>query len=164
MGNTIPVALERQINRRNKMGRPINKRFLGAPTAAGNEIKVQFNDGTGSMPGYIVKQKASKRFECSNAGGTKTDICLLVDKASASLLAGEMSITVDDNGTPRRVTKIASRVVVMNNGVRQAWDFTGTGAVVEMEEAGTGVGAGVDVTLGTDDDVLTGADDLEGDD
>ena len=75
-----------------------------------------------------------------------------------------MSITVDDNGTPRRVTKIASRVVVMNNGVRQAWDFTGTGAVVEMEEAGTGVGAGVDVTLGTDDDVLTGADDIEGDD
>lgn len=145
------------------MGRPINKRFLGAPTAAGNEIKVQFNDGTGSMPGYIVKQKASKRFECSNAGGTNTDICLLVDKASGDLLEGEMSITVDDNGTPRRVTKIAGRVVTMNNGVRQAWDFAGTGDVVEMEEAGTDVGAGIDATLGTADDTLDGADDFEGD-
>ena len=137
---------------------------MGAPTLSGHEIKVQFNDGTGSMPGYIVNQKGSKRFTCSNAGGTKTDLCTLVDKASASLLVGEMSITVDDGVVARRVTKIAGRAVTMNNGERKAWDFTGTGDVVEMEEAGTGIGAGTDTLSGTDDDVLTGADNIEGDD
>ncbi len=145
------------------MGRPLNKRYFGAPTAGGNEIKVQFNDGSGSMPGYIVNQKGAKRFNCSNAGGTKTALCTLVDKASAALAAGEMSIVVDDNGTARQVTKISGRKVTMDNSIMQPWDFTGAGDDVAVEEAGTGVGAGVDATLGTDDDVLTGADDTEGD-
>ena len=143
------------------MGRPINKRYFGAPTASGNEIKVQFNDGTGSMPGYIVNQKGSKRFNCSNAGGTKTKLCTLVDKASGDLLEGEMSIVVDDNGTARQVTKISGRKVTLDTGSMIPWDFTGTGDTVAVEEAGTGVGAGADATLGTDDDVLTGADDTD---
>ena len=145
------------------MGRPLNKRYFGEPTAGGNEIKVQFNDGTGSIPGYIVNQKGSKRFNCSNAGGTKTALCTLVDKDSADILEGEMTITVDDGGTARQVTKISGRKVTMDNGSVTTWDFTGTGDTVAVEEAGTGVGAGVDATLGTDDDVLTGADDTEGD-
>lgn len=145
------------------MGRPLNKRYFGAPTAGGNEIKVQFNDGSGSLPGYIVNQKGSKRFNCSNAGGTKTALCTLVDKASADILEGEMTITVDDGGVARQVTKISGRKVTMDNGSVTTWDFTGTGDTVAVEEAGTGVGAGVDTVLGTDDDVLTGADDTEGD-
>ena len=145
------------------MGRPINKRYFGAPTAGGNEIKVQFNTGSGSTPGYIVKQTGSKRFKVSNAGGTDTGTCYLVDAASAALTAGQMSITVDDNGTARQVIKISGRKVTLDNGSVVAWDFTGTGDTVAVEEAGTGVGAGADATLGTDDDVLTGADDTEGD-
>jgi len=145
------------------MGRPLNKRYFGAPTAGGNEIKVQFNAGNGSTPGYIVNQKGSKRFNVSNAGGTDTGLCTLVDKASADLLEGEMSIVVDDGGTARQVTKISGRKVTMDNGSVTTWDFTGTGDTVAVEEAGTGVGAGADATLGTDDDVLTGADDTEGD-
>jgi hypothetical protein len=74
-----------------------------------------------------------------------------------------MSITVDDNGTARQVIKISGRKVTLDNGSVVAWDFTGTGDTVAVEEAGTGVGAGADATLGTDDDVLTGADDTEGD-
>lgn len=146
------------------MGRPLNKRYFGAPSAAGSEIKVQFNSGSGSTPGYIVKQTGSKRFKVSNAGGNDTGTCYLVDKASGDLLAGEMSIIVDDNGTPRRVVKISGRVVTLNNDAKIAWDFTGTGATVEVEEAGTGVGAGVDLTPDTADDTLDGADDFEGDD
>jgi hypothetical protein len=145
------------------MGRPLNKRFLGAPTAAGNEIKVQFHDEVSSLPGYIVKQLGSKRFRCSNAGGTSVADCVLVDKASGALAAGEMTITVDDNGTPRQVIKISGRKVTLDNSTMQPWDFTGTGATVEIEEAGTAVGAGVDAVLGTADDVLTGGDDIEGD-
>ena len=132
------------------MGRPLNKRYFGPPTAGGNEIKVQFNSGSGSTPGYIVKQTGSKRFNVSNAGGTVTGTCYLVDKASAALAAGEMSIVVDDNGTPRQVVKIAGRTVTLDNGSKIKWDFTGTGATVEIEEAGT-------------DANMTGADDIEGD-
>jgi hypothetical protein len=146
------------------MGRPLNKRNLGEPTAAGNEIKVQFHDGTNSLPGYIVKQLGSKRFRCSNAGGTSVADCILVDEDSGDLTAGQMSITVDDNGTARQVVKIAGRKVTMDNNTMRPWDFTGTGATVEIEEAGTAIGAGADTILGTADDVLTGADDIEGDD
>jgi hypothetical protein len=132
------------------MGRPLNKRYFGPPTAGGNEIKVQFNSGSGSTPGYIVKQTGSKRFNVSNAGGTDTGTCYLVDKASAALAAGEMSIVVDDNGTPRQVVKISGRTVTLDTGSKIKWDFTGTGATVEIEEAGT-------------DANMTGADDIEGD-
>jgi len=145
------------------MGRPINKRYLGEPTAAGNEIKVQFHDGSNSLPGYIVKQLASKRFRCSNAGGTSVADCTLVDAASGALTAGQMTITVDDNGTARQVIKISGRKVTLDNNTMRPWDFTGTGATVEIEEAGSGIGAGADTVLGTADDVLTGADDIEGD-
>ena len=74
-----------------------------------------------------------------------------------------MSIVVDDNGTARQVTKISGRVVTLDTGARITWDFTGSGATVAVEEAGTAIGAGTDATLGTADDVLTGADDTEGD-
>ena len=132
------------------MGRPLNKRYFGPPTAGGDEIKVQFNSGSGSTPGYIVKQTGSKRFNVSNAGGTDTGTCYLVDKASAALAAGEMSIVVNDNGTPRQVVKISGRTVTLDNGSKIKWDFTGTGTTVEIEEAGT-------------DANMTGADDIEGD-
>lgn len=130
------------------MGRPLNSRLFGAPTAAGNEIKVQFHNGTSSVPGWIVKQTGSKRFVCSDGSNERT--CYLVDKASGALAAGEMSIVVDDNGTPRQVVKIAARKVTLDNGSSIKWDFTGTGATVEIEEAG-------------DDSALTNADDIEGD-
>jgi hypothetical protein len=61
-----------------------------------------------------------------------------------------MSLTVDDNGTPKQVVKIAGRKVTLDDGTTQAWDFTGTGATVEIEEAG-------------DDAALTNADNFEGD-
>ena len=146
------------------MGRPINKRFFGEPTADGNEIKVRFRaTGEAEANGWIVKQLGSKKFRCYD--GTNTMDCTLVDKAQGTLVAGEMTITVkDDGGTARQVTKIAGRKVTLDNGTVTTWDFTGTGDTVAIEEAGTGVGAGADATLGTDDDVLTGADDTEGDD
>lgn len=130
------------------MGRPLNKRYFGEPTAAGNEIKVQFHNGTSSVPGWIVKQTGSKRFVCSD--GSNEETCYLVDKAAGAIAAGEMSLTVDDNGTPKQVVKIAGRKVTLDDGTTQAWDFTGTGTTVEIEEAG-------------DDAALTNADNFEGD-
>jgi hypothetical protein len=134
------------------MGRPINKRNFGTPTADGNEIKVQFHNGTASVPGYIVKQKGSKRFVCKDASGT-TATCTLVDKAAGSLAAGEMSITMKlDSTTVVQVIKISGRKMTADNGNTYGWNYstsTSDGAA-QVEEAG-------------DDDELTNATNLEGD-
>lgn len=135
-------------SRRNKMGRPLNKRFFGTPTAEGNEIKVKFFNAA-PEDGWIIKQLGSKKFRCTN--GTDIKDCFLVDKAAADLLAGEMSIVVkDDAGGVKQVVKITARKVTVDTGESLPWNFsdaTDDGAV-EMEEAGTA-------------DDFTGADDFE---
>ena len=133
------------------MGRPLNKRFFGAPTTGGNEIKVQFHNGTASVNGYIVKQLGSKKFRCTD--GISEKDCFLVDKAAAAIAAGEMSIVVkDDAGAVKQVTKIAGKRVTLDSGETIAWGFDSynqvTGAV-EMEEAGNAPVAVVAVTAVT---------------
>ena len=126
------------------MGRPLNKRFFGTPTEAGNEIKVQFHNGTGSVNGWIVKQLGSKKFRCSD--GTVERDCFLVDKSAAdgdtpaTVTAGEMTITVkDDAEALKQVIKIAGRKVTIDTGESIAWNFSNAAddGAVEMEEAGT---------------------------
>ena len=134
------------------MGRPLNKRYFGEPTAGGNEIKVRFRaTGQAEANGWIVKQLGSKKFRCTD--GTNTEDCTLADKAQGTLAVGDMTITVkDDGGTARQVTKIAGRMVTLDTGAKVDWNFsnaTEEGAV-EMEEAGTA-------------DDFTGADDFEAD-
>ena len=119
------------------MGRPLNKKFFGAPTAGGSEIKVQFHNGTKSVNGYIVKQLGSKKFRCTD--GVATTDCLLVDKAAGAIAAGEMSIVVkDDAGAVKQVTKISAKKVTLDTGTTIAWNFSDAtdDASVEMEEAG----------------------------
>ena len=121
------------------MGRPLNKRFFGAPTAGGSEIKVQFHNGTSSVNGYIVKQLGSKKFRCTD--GVIEKDCFLVDKAAAAIAAGEMSIVIkDDGGTVRQVNKIAGRKMTMDTNATIGWNFstaTDDGAA-QIEEAGDG--------------------------
>ena len=119
------------------MGRPINKRYFGTPSDGGNEIKVQFYDGSASVNGWIIKQLGSKKFRVTD-GATIKD-CFLVDKASGALAAGEMTITVkDDGGTARQVTKISGRKATIDTGASLAWVFddSNSDGYVEMEEAG----------------------------
>ena len=134
------------------MGRPLNKRYFGEPTAGGNEIKVRFRaTGQAEANGWIVKQLGSKKFRCYD--GTNTMDCTIVDKAQGTLAVGEMTITVkDDGGTARQVTKIAGRMVTLDSGDKIAWNFSNAtdDDAVEMEEAGT-------------DDSFTSADDFEAD-
>ena len=126
------------------MGRPLNKKFFGPPTANGLEIKVQFHNGTGSVNGWIVKQLGSKKFRCSD--GTVERDCFLVDKSAAdgntpaAVTAGEMTITVkDDAEALKQVIKIAGRKVTIDTGETIAWNFSNAAddGAVEMEEAGT---------------------------
>ena len=120
------------------MGRPLNKRYFGAPTTGGNEIKVQFHNGAASVNGWIVKQLGSKKFRCTD--GTETKDCTLVDELTGAIAAGEMTITVkDDAGAAKQVIKIAGRKVTLDSGESIAWNFSAAenDVAVEMEEAGS---------------------------
>lgn len=118
------------------MGRPLNSRLFGANSDS--NLKVQFNNGEGSVPGYIVRQYGSERFKCRDSNGN-TAICRMVAKAASDLDEGEMSITVlNDAGVAHQLTKIAEKVVTVA-GQRAPWTFNNSNsdARVQMEEAGT---------------------------
>ena len=146
------------------MGRPLNKRNFGAPTAGGSEIKVNFHNGTAVKEGYIVKQKGSKRFVCEEIGtGGEFTCTLTTGKLPAALTAGEMAISVQGNDSETYgVSKITGRKVTVASpsatgsnvlaGTSLAFQMgsAASAGVVRMEEAGD------DNTLvGSDDDDFT---------
>jgi len=119
------------------MGRPLNKKFFGAPTAGGNEIKVAFFNGTESVNGYIVKQLGSKKFRCTD--GVVEKDCFLTNAAAAALTAGQMSIVVkDDAAAVKQVTKISGRKLTTEGTASITWNFSAAADddAVEIEEAG----------------------------
>ena len=148
------------------MGRPLNKRFFGkagvGPTASGNEIKVNFHNGSAVKEGYIVKQKGSKKFVCEEIETAGLFTCVLkTGVLPAALSAGEMSISfkMDDSET-YGVSKISGKKATLvkpsatgsnaYDGLSVPWNFstsTSDGAA-EVEEAG-------------DDNTLTGTDDTD---
>ena len=146
------------------MGRPLNKRLFGPPTAAGNEIKVNFHNDTAVKEGYIVKQVGSKKFVCEEIETAGEFTCTLTTgKLPAALAAGEMAISfkMDDEET-YTVSKIAGRKVTLSapsatganayDGKSVPWNFAAstTDGAAQVEEAGD------DNTLvGTDDDDFT---------
>ena len=144
------------------MGRPLNKRLFGTPTAAGNEIKVNFHNGTAVKEGYIVKQKGSKKFVCEEIGtGGEFTCTLTTGKLPAALAAGEMAISfkMDDSET-YTVSKISGRKATLSaptatgtnayDGKSVPWNFSTSTAdgAAQVEEAG-------------DDNTLVGTDDTD---
>lgn len=144
------------------MGRPLNKRLFGTPTAAGNEIKVNFHNGTAVKEGYIVKQKGSKKFVCEEIGtGGEFTCTLTTGKLPANLAAGEMAISFKmDDAETYTVTKITGRKATLSaptatgtnlyDGNSVPWNFSTSVAdgAAEVEEAG-------------DDNTLVGTDDTD---
>ena len=146
------------------MGRPLNKRLFGTPTAGGNEIKVNFHNGTAVKEGYIVKQKSSKKFVCEEIGTSGEFTCVLTTgKLPAALAEGEMAISFNmDDSETYTVSKISGRKATLSapsatgsnayDGKSVAWNFstsTSDGAA-QVEEAGDD-----NTLLGTDDDDFT---------
>ena len=146
------------------MGRPLNKRLFGTPTASGSEIKVNFHNGTGVKEGYIVKQKATKKFVCEEIGTGGEFTCVLTTgKLPAALAAGEMTISFKmDDAETYTVSKIAGRKVTLSapsatgsnayDGKSVPWNFSTSvvDGAAQAEEAGDD-----NVLVGTDDDDFT---------
>jgi len=150
------------------MGRPLNKRLFGVagvgPTAGGNEIKVNFHNGTAVKEGYIVKQKGSKRFVCEEIETAGLFTCTLkTGVLPAALSAGEMAISFKmDDAETYTVSKITGRKATLSapsatgsnayDGKSVPWNFstsTSDGAA-QVEEAGDD-----NTLIGTDDDDFT---------
>ena len=147
------------------MGRPLNKRYFGEPTAGGNEIKVDFynTDNTAVEEGHIVRQKGSKKFIVAPIGASDTEYTctLTTGKLASALTAGEMAITMlmDDSET-YQVSKITGRKATLQapdatgsnayDGKSVPWNFTAdlTDGAAQVEEAGD-----------DDDNTLTTGDD-----
>ena len=150
------------------MGRPLNKRLFGkagvGPTAAGNEIKVNFHNGTAVKEGYIVKQVGSKKFVCEEIETAGLFTCTLATgKLPAALAAGEMAISFKmDDGETYGVSKISGRKATLAkpsatganayDGKSVTWNFSTSVAdgAAQVEEAGD-----QNTLVGTDDDDFT---------
>jgi hypothetical protein len=146
------------------MGRPLNKRLFGTPTAGGSEIKVNFHNGAAVKEGYIVKQKASKKFVCEEIGTAGEFTCTLTTgKLPAALLEGEMSVSFKmDDAETYTVSKISGRKATLSapsatgsnayDGKSVPWNFSTSVAdgAAQVEEAGDD-----NILVGTDDDDFT---------
>ena len=108
------------------MGRPLNKRLFGVagtgPTASGNEIKVNFHNGSAVKEGYIVKQKGSNKFKCSNDGDTITRTCFLTSDGSTPNANNECQIIgIGAGGAAIAIAKITGRKAVDFDGNSYTW-------------------------------------------
>ena len=148
------------------MGRPLNKKFFGEPTAGGNEIKVDFHNGTAVVEGSIIKQLGSKKFRVQEIGASDTeyDRFLTTGKLASALTGTEMAITVKGSDSETyQVSKIAGRKATIIapdgtgsnalDGTSVAWNFDASpsSGEVQVEEAGD------DDAAGTDDDDFANA-------
>lgn len=147
---THSVDLKRHIKEK-QMGRPLSKQQLFNANNK-NNIKVQFHNGTESVRGYIVEQTGSKRFKCVDENDNEA-VCYLVDKASADLEEGEMSITFKyDDDTVQQAIKITRHKATFFYDGRyrsMPWNFSTstTDGAWQVEEAGTStaMGGGTDL-------------------
>jgi triphosphoribosyl-dephospho-CoA synthetase len=103
------------------MGRPVNKRNFGDP-ADGTNLTVRAYVGARDTQAYIVAQKGTNKFKVSNNAGDATAICRLVNKATGSLVAGEMLIEAMDTAGERVVVKkLFNRTATDFNNNRYTW-------------------------------------------
>ena len=132
-----PVDLERQ--RRNKMGRPLNKRNFGDTGGSGQQIQVTADVGGGSGAGFIVKQKGSKRFLVDRSG--TEGICKLVTGAPSS---GEMQISLADSaGGTYTASKISGRTCTVEAGTGTQFS---TGDKVAWNTSGAVLNTSIEIT------------------
>lgn len=106
------------------MGRPVNKRYFGDP-ADGTNITVRAYVGGGiDEKAFIVNQKGTNKFTVSNNGDTATAVCRLVNKATASIAAGEMVLEgMNTAGQRVTVAKLFNRTAIDYSNNRYTWSL-----------------------------------------
>jgi hypothetical protein len=116
------------------MGRPINKRWFGTTGTgtgtgllSGNNIPIRFKSGGTVYEGYIVKQKAARRFLCSTDDGTTAQLnCKLVQGTNSDPANNGEATLVGINalGNPVSLQKLSNKVAVDFDGARYKWTLS----------------------------------------
>lgn len=137
MGNTIPVDLERQ--RRNNMGRPINKKHIGDGAGKIQVTAMRFASGSEVITeGHIVNQRSKNKFTVS--GGGKEEVLTLVNKDIGSLGASEMIINaVGTDGVEKQITKLMNRTIQVEGNAVGTWQRDASGLSTAVEKVITGI-------------------------
>ena len=104
------------------MGRPVNKKYFGATgSAATPHIPIRFYSGS-LIEGYIVKQRASNKFKCSNDAGSTTAFCTLTSDGSAPNADNECQlIGIGSGGNAIAIKKLFNRTAIDYSGRRYKW-------------------------------------------
>jgi hypothetical protein len=93
----------------------------GLTSLSGLQVQPAVKIGSNAAAtGSIIAQKGRKEFRVTD--GTNTGNCMLVNKASGSLAANEMSITVTDSTSATfYASRITNKFVWDFNNVRYRW-------------------------------------------
>jgi hypothetical protein len=105
------------------MGRPVNKRYFG-DYDTGTQLRVAAHTGNGAVDtSYIIAQKGTNQFRVTD--GTTELECRLVDKATGSVLLGEMVIFGTAAGVNDRlpIKKLFNRTATDFDGNRYSWEI-----------------------------------------
>lgn len=105
------------------MGRPVNKRNFGATGVdATPKVPVRFHDGSNLIEGYILSQRGTNKFNCSNDGDTIAQVSRLTADGSAPNAAGECQIIgIGDGGGAIAIAKLFNRTAVDYSNNRYTW-------------------------------------------
>ena len=105
------------------MGRPVNKRFFGATGLAEANVPIRFHDGSNLIEGYILSQRGTNKFNCSNDGDTITQVSRLTIDGSVPNAEGECQlIGIAAGGNPVAIKKLFNRTAVDYNNNRYTWE------------------------------------------
>ena len=108
------------------MGRPINKRFLGAVGIAIPTADYQTQGDYGTNDGaYIVGQRSTNTFLLSEVNGNWQEVMTLVDKDAGSIDPGEFRIEATDQGDSTfNVLRLYNRTVRVEGNERATWNVS----------------------------------------
>lgn len=105
------------------MGRPVNDRYLGATgDNAQPTVPVVFQSGGAVIEGYIVSQRGTNKFNCSNDAGNVTEVCRLTSDGSTPNANGECQIRgIATGGNNVSIKKLFNRTAVDYDNNRYTW-------------------------------------------
>jgi hypothetical protein len=121
------------------MGRPLNKRYFGAtstdiasspPGDISNEgrltVSVKVGANSASALGIILSQRSETKFRVNDAadGSGNEGVCTLVNKATGSLAANEMSLQgFVDGESAVYIRKVQNRTMLDFDNNRYTWEI-----------------------------------------
>ena len=117
---THRVDLERQ-HKEKKMGRPVNKRYFGLTGGATPKVPIRFYS-TSLIEGYILSQRGTNKFNCSNDAGSTTAVCRLVEAAPSANNECQL-IGIGAGGGAIAIKKLFNRTAVDFSGNRYTWEL-----------------------------------------